>query len=56
MGQARPVIMTKFIMHQSIEEKLLVLQELKTELANSVGQPTEDRRQARTKELQLLLS
>ncbi|WFD22976.1 1-phosphatidylinositol 4-kinase [Malassezia equina] len=56
MGQLRPVIMTKFIMHQSIEEKLLVLQERKMELANSVGQPTEDRRQARTKELQLLLS
>ncbi|WFD19359.1 1-phosphatidylinositol 4-kinase [Malassezia caprae] len=56
MGQLRPVIMTKFVMHQSIEEKLLALQERKMELANSVGQPTEDRRQARTKELQLLLS
>lgn len=57
MGQLRPVIMTKFIMHQSIEEKLLVLQERKMELANCVGQPsTEDRRQERTKDLQLLFS
>lgn len=57
LGQNRPVITTKFVMEQSIEEKMLALQRHKTELANRVGSRRPmDTKQHRTEELKLLFS
>ena len=59
LGQQRPVIMTKYIMNQSIEEKLLELQQRKLEIANRVGsrRPSAgDAKKQRTDELKLLFS
>lgn len=56
MGQQRAIIMTKYIMHQSIEEKLLVLQQRKLELANQVGRRRDRQEATRTEDLQLLFS
>ena len=61
LGQKRPIVMTKFIMQRSIEEKLLELQKRKLELASQVGRRTDrrtdhDAKQQRTEDLRLLLS
>lgn len=57
VGQTRPVVMTKLIVHRSIEEKLLALQKRKLEIANRVGRRSDAERQAeRTEDLQLLFS
>lgn len=44
MGQVRPVITTKFVVAQSIEERMLAVQKHKLELARSVGDHGERRR------------
>lgn len=59
LGQERPVIMTKFIVQQSIEEQMLELQRRKTELANRVGARRltgDDAKRQRNEELKLLFS
>ncbi|WFD01828.1 1-phosphatidylinositol 4-kinase [Malassezia obtusa] len=59
LGQQRPVIMTKFIVQQSIEEQMLELQRRKTELANRVGARRltgDDAKRQRNEELKLLFS
>jgi len=54
MGQTRPVITTKFIMNNSIEENMLELQKRKLKLAESVGEKRSAERQR--EELNLLFS
>lgn len=54
MGQNRPVITTKFIMGNSIEENMLELQRRKLKLAESVGEKRSAERQR--EELNLLFS
>jgi SWI/SNF-related matrix-associated actin-dependent regulator of chromatin subfamily A3 len=54
MGQNRPVITTKFIMDNSIEENMLELQKRKLKLAESVGEKRSAERQR--EELNLLFS
>jgi len=54
MGQTRPVITTKFIMSNSIEENMLELQKRKLKLAESVGEKRTAERQR--EELNLLFS
>lgn len=59
LGQQRPVVMTKFIVHKSIEEQMLELQRRKTELANRVGARRltgDDAKRNRNEELKLLFS
>lgn len=59
LGQQRPVITTKFIMSQSIEEQMLALQKRKMELANRVGSRRlsgGDAKEQRNEELKLLFS
>ncbi|WFD41741.1 1-phosphatidylinositol 4-kinase [Malassezia psittaci] len=59
LGQVRPVIMTKYIVQQSIEEQMLELQRRKTELANRVGARRltgDDAKRQRNEELKLLFS
>lgn len=59
LGQQRPVVMTKFIVQQSIEEQMLELQRRKTELANRVGARRltgDDAKRQRNEELKLLFS
>ena len=56
MGQTRPVITTKYVMGDSIEERMLELQKYKLRLAEQVGtRRGVDRSERHHEELNILL-
>lgn len=56
IGQEQNVKVIRFIMENSIEEKMLKIQERKKQLGEAVGADDDERRQRRIEEIQLLFS
>ncbi|GME87282.1 unnamed protein product [[Candida] boidinii] len=54
VGQLRTVKVIQFIMEDSVEEKILKVQERKKQLGDAISIDDEERRKRKTEELQLL--
>jgi len=54
LGQVRPVVVTRFVVKDTIEERILELQQKKKQLAQGVMMRNKELRQIRIEELRLL--
>lgn len=54
LGQAKPVVVTRFIVRNSVEEKMLKVQERKNFIASSIGLSKDEQRQESLHDIQTL--
>ena len=56
LGQENPVVVTRFIMRDTVEERILEIQDKKHDLVNQLYKSKEDSRTEKMNDLQLLFS